>query len=79
MDQDKVLIVDAPNYIKGFRYQMYCAAREMKLRVCTVRAYSPVRRHLILKQVYVVATPELCRQWNTSRTDGRAYAPETLV
>lgn len=31
-----ILIVDAPNYIKGFRYQMYCAAREMKLRVCTV-------------------------------------------
>lgn len=38
MAQDTVLIVDAPNYIKGFRYQMYCAAREMKLRVCTVRA-----------------------------------------
>jgi len=63
MGQDKVLIVDAPNYIKGFRYQLYCAAREMKLRVCTV---------------YVVATPELCRQWNQSRTDERAYAPETL-
>ncbi|KAJ6593818.1 chromatin associated protein KTI12 [Mycena capillaripes] len=63
MAQDKVLIVDAPNYIKGFRYQLYCAAREMKLRVCTV---------------YVVATPELCRERNASRTDGRAYAPETL-
>ncbi|KAJ7783042.1 chromatin associated protein KTI12 [Mycena metata] len=63
MAQDTVLIVDAPNYIKGFRYQLYCAAREMKLRVCTV---------------YVVATPELCREWNASRTDGRAYKPETL-
>jgi protein KTI12 len=38
MAQDTILIVDAPNYIKGFRYQIYCAAREMKLRVCTVRA-----------------------------------------
>jgi Predicted nucleotide kinase len=37
MAQDTILIVDAPNYIKGFRYQIYCAAREMKLRVCTVR------------------------------------------
>ncbi|KAJ7462199.1 chromatin associated protein KTI12 [Mycena galericulata] len=46
-----------------FRYQIYCAAREMKVRVCTV---------------YVVATPDLCREWNASRTDGRAYAPETL-
>lgn len=34
--QDTILIVDAMNYIKGFRYQMYCAAREMKVRVCTV-------------------------------------------
>ncbi|KAJ7497211.1 chromatin associated protein KTI12 [Mycena latifolia] len=63
MAQDTVLVVDAPNYIKGFRYQIYCAAREMKLRVCTV---------------YVVATPDLCREWNALRTDGRAYASETL-
>lgn len=37
MGVDTILIVDALNYIKGFRYQMYCAAREHKLRVCTVR------------------------------------------
>ena len=34
---DAVVIVDSLNYIKGFRYQMYCAAREQKARVCTVR------------------------------------------
>jgi len=39
MALDTILIVDALNYIKGFRYQMYCAAREMKLRVCTVRSH----------------------------------------
>jgi len=65
MALDTILIVDAPNYIKGFRYQMYCAAREMKLRVCTV---------------YVVATHELCRQWNSNRAHegGQAYLSETL-
>jgi hypothetical protein len=36
MGQDTILIVDALNYIKGLRYQLYCAAREFKLRVCTV-------------------------------------------
>ena len=36
LDQGTILIVDALNYIKGFRYQLYCAAREFKLRVCTV-------------------------------------------
>ncbi|RDB16812.1 Protein kti12 [Hypsizygus marmoreus] len=63
MASDTILIVDALNYIKGFRYQMYCAAREMKLRVCTV---------------FVVATQGLCREWNSAREDGLAYAPETL-
>ncbi|KAF9501987.1 chromatin associated protein KTI12 [Pleurotus eryngii] len=63
MNADTVLIVDSLNYIKGFRYQMYCAAREMKLRTCTV---------------YVVATPELCHQWNLTRPDDGKYSDKTL-
>ncbi|RPD57611.1 chromatin associated protein KTI12 [Lentinus tigrinus ALCF2SS1-7] len=63
MAQDTILIVDSLNYIKGFRYQMYCAAREHKLRVCTV---------------FVVATHDQCREWNASREDGHEYTPETL-
>lgn len=43
MGQDTILIADAMNYIKGFRYQMYCAAREMKVRVCTVSRSSTAR------------------------------------
>lgn len=31
-----ITICDSLNYIKGFRYQMYCAAREAHARVCTV-------------------------------------------
>ncbi|GBE80710.1 Protein kti12 [Sparassis crispa] len=63
MGQDTILIVDSLNYIKGFRYQMYCAAREQKVRVCTM---------------YVVAPPELCTKWNAARPEGEQYAPETL-
>jgi len=63
MGQDSILIVDSLNYIKGFRYQLYCAAREFKLRVCTV---------------YVVATPELCKRWNSERGDGLGYNADTL-
>ena len=37
MRNDTILLCDSLNYIKGFRYQMYCAAREATLRVCTVR------------------------------------------
>lgn len=78
---DTVLIVDAMNYIKGFRYQIYCAAREMKLRFCTVR-YMRLRDPLPSSQtckVYVVATHELCRERNNTRIDGHRYTPETYV
>lgn len=30
------MVVDAMNYIKGSRYQMYLSAREMSVRICTV-------------------------------------------
>ncbi|KAF5370832.1 hypothetical protein D9758_001840 [Tetrapyrgos nigripes] len=63
MSPNTILIVDAPNYIKGFRYQMYCAARELKLRVCTI---------------YVVAKEEQCREWNAARQEGERYPDETL-
>jgi len=33
---ESVVICDSLNYIKGFRYQMYCAAREAHARACTV-------------------------------------------
>lgn len=36
LGRNNIVIVDSLNYIKGFRYQMYCAAREMKVRACTV-------------------------------------------
>jgi protein KTI12 len=36
LSKSTLLIVDAPNYIKGFRYQMFCAAKEAGVRVCTV-------------------------------------------
>jgi len=60
---DTVVIVDAMNYIKGFRYQMYCAAREHRLRVCTL---------------YVLATSEKCREWNASRAGEDVYKEPTL-
>jgi tRNA uridine 5-carbamoylmethylation protein Kti12 len=34
---ERIVICDSLNYIKGFRYQMYCAAREAHSRTVTVR------------------------------------------
>lgn len=45
--KEAIVIVDAMNYIKGSRYQMYCEAREVGVRTCTVSAastlWTPVR------------------------------------
>lgn len=59
---ETIVICDSANYIKGFRYQMYVAAREAHARVCTI---------------HVAAPPEKCREWHESRTGDQAYKPET--
>jgi tRNA uridine 5-carbamoylmethylation protein Kti12 len=43
LSQETIVICDSLNYIKGFRYQMYCAARESSARVCTVSLPHPSR------------------------------------
>lgn len=43
LSPDRIVIFDGMNYIKGFRYQLYCAAREYKCRTCTVSPSSRKR------------------------------------
>lgn len=59
---DTIVICDSVNYIKGFRYQMYCAAREAHARVCTIHVASP---------------PDKCRGWHEERGE-RSYRPTTF-
>ncbi|BGP26622.1 kti12, chromatin associated [Rhodotorula toruloides] len=61
--RDTVVVVDAMNYIKGSRYQMYCAAREIGVRTCTV---------------FIATSPEKCREWNSGRAESSRYAEATL-
>ncbi|GAA5856616.1 hypothetical protein JCM8547_005893 [Rhodosporidiobolus lusitaniae] len=63
LNKDNIVIVDAMNYIKGSRYQMYCAAREMQVRTCTL---------------FVATPPPTCKEWNASRTGDAHYADATL-
>ncbi|BGP57263.1 hypothetical protein JCM8202_002840 [Rhodotorula sphaerocarpa] len=61
--KEAIVIVDAMNYIKGSRYQMYCEAREVGVRTCTV---------------FVATPPDRCRERNAARPSETAYAPATL-
>jgi len=61
--KDTILIIDGMNYIKGYRYQIYCAAREAGIRVCTL---------------FVVATADMCRERNMQREESSQYVPSTF-
>ncbi|GAA5922170.1 hypothetical protein JCM3775_003514 [Rhodotorula graminis] len=61
--RDAIVIVDAMNYIKGARYQMYCEAREVGVRTCTL---------------FIATPPDQCKERNSARQGPTAYAPATL-
>ncbi|KAF8313438.1 chromatin associated protein KTI12 [Clavulina sp. PMI_390] len=63
LSEDTLLIIDGMNYIKGYRYQIYCAAREVGVLTCTI---------------FVVATPDQIRERNSRRDPQSAYNTETL-
>ena len=44
LSKNHLVIMDGMNYIKGYRYQMYCAAREAEVRTCTVSLPGTHRR-----------------------------------
>ncbi|GAA5961428.1 hypothetical protein JCM3765_003576 [Sporobolomyces pararoseus] len=60
---DCIVIVDAMNYIKGSRYQMYCQAREIQVRNCTV---------------FIATPPDRCKEWNSGRPAESRYSEPTL-
>ncbi|KIM31273.1 hypothetical protein M408DRAFT_327533 [Serendipita vermifera MAFF 305830] len=63
LTKSTIVIVDGLNYIKGFRYQMYCVAREANVRVATV---------------FVAAPSEMCKEWHQTRPESARYTEATF-
>lgn len=63
INKDTILVVDGMNYIKGYRYQLYCAAREMQVRVCTVRTL-----HLLFLCKRLIAAEQRCLSLQSPKT-----------
>lgn len=40
LGKDSIVILDGMNYIKGYRYQLYCEANELKTTSCVVGFFS---------------------------------------
>eukprot|EP01036_Dinobryon_divergens_P027943 gene27943-36809_t len=63
LSADSVVVLDSLNYIKGFRYELYCSARTFRTPHCVV---------------WVAAGDGLADQWNSDRIRGGAdaYSPQ---
>jgi protein KTI12 len=49
LTRDTIVVADGLNYIKGFRYQLYCEAKAVPTTYCVVHVGAPAER---------------CREWN---------------
>ncbi|XP_067004053.2 protein KTI12 homolog [Anabrus simplex] len=58
MNTDDVLIIDAGNYIKGYRYELYCAIKNNGTTQCLIHCALPV---------------ETAWQWNCERDEKEQY------
>ncbi|KAJ8868965.1 hypothetical protein PR048_030506 [Dryococelus australis] len=61
--RDTVVIIDAGNYIKGYRYELYCMSKSNKCTQCTLHCVVPV---------------DSARQWNAARVEEDAYSQEVF-
>ncbi|CAO3636098.1 unnamed protein product [Cunninghamella blakesleeana] len=52
LTREDIVIADGLNYIKGFRYQLYCVARALSTPHCVIHAGTP---------------SELAKEWNSAR------------
>uniref|UniRef100_A0A0P4WH08 Protein KTI12 homolog n=1 Tax=Scylla olivacea TaxID=85551 RepID=A0A0P4WH08_SCYOL len=63
LNKDDVVILDAANYIKGFRYELYCGSKQYKTTQCLVQCPTPI---------------EEAWSWNLERPEGEQYLREVF-
>jgi len=44
MDKDTIVILDSMNYIKGFRYELFCLMRSFKTTYCVIYCNTKVEK-----------------------------------
>lgn len=61
LSQDTFVVLDALNYIKGFRYELFCVAKHLKSTQCVVLCDTP---------------SETAKEWNSKRSESERYSEE---
>ena len=64
LTKEAVVIIDSLNYIKGYRYELYCTSKHLATPQCVIWCNVP---------------PETVREWNSKRgTSPLGYPPELM-
>lgn len=63
LGSDNVVILDSLNYIKGYRYELYCASKHSETPHCVLLCETPV---------------ETAREWNSARKPSQKYSPHVF-
>ncbi|XP_074661671.1 protein KTI12 homolog [Tubulanus polymorphus] len=63
ISKEDVVILDSLNYIKGFRYELFCVTKSAQTPQCVI---------------FCDISEELCKQWNSSRPDADQYSHDVL-
>ncbi|GAU92495.1 hypothetical protein RvY_04571 [Ramazzottius varieornatus] len=63
LSKDALVILDAANYIKGYRYEIYCICKSAKTTQCTIWCNAPLSD---------------LKQWNESREQTERYSEATI-
>ncbi|XP_070536015.1 protein KTI12 homolog [Ptychodera flava] len=61
LNKDDVLILDSLNYIKGYRYELYCVSKSSKTTHCVI---------------HCEVSPERASDWNQQRDETEKYSQE---
>lgn len=61
ISKETVVILDSANYIKGFRYELYCVTKSAQTPQCVI---------------HTDLNPELAGEWNSRRSEEEKYNPE---
>ncbi|KAK7002670.1 protein KTI12 [Biomphalaria glabrata] len=63
LGKEDIVILDSLNYIKGFRYELYCVSKSSRTTHCVV---------------YCITDAETSKLWNSLRAEGERYPEEVI-
>uniref|UniRef100_A0A8C6TFW2 Protein KTI12 homolog n=1 Tax=Neogobius melanostomus TaxID=47308 RepID=A0A8C6TFW2_9GOBI len=63
VNKDDIVILDSLNYIKGYRYELFCLIKHAQTPHCLV---------------YCLTSPEVSSKWNAQRDDSERYSQEVF-